>query len=378
MSASAARLFQPGSAAPAGAYQLAFGHPDPDAFPIELLDIEFLTLEAERSAALSYGPPEGSDQLIEHLRATLLRDEPSGRTVLTHGSMDAIDLTMRVLARRGGLVLAEDPAFPGLATAAGNANVDLVGVPSDAGGLEPDAVVEAVAMASSAGQRVSALYTMPTGSNPTGSVTTATRRERLLEAIVDTDIVIIEDDAYAHLHFDHNTPLPTLHSLMPDRVLSLKTLSKIAFPGIRLAAACGPDDLLDELLSFKPVGGTTPFGSAVISSMLEDFDYDTYVNGLRALYRDRRAIAVEAMSAHIPTAKFTIPAAGFFIWAELPGVDTKRLHQAATKAGVEILPGMAFGIDQTFSSHFRVTYSYEAPERIAEGIAVLGNVINAL
>lgn len=45
------------------------------------------------------------------------------------------------------------------------------------------------------------MYVNPTGANPTGSTLTTDRKKKLYKLAQEFDMIILEDDAYYHLHF---------------------------------------------------------------------------------------------------------------------------------------------------------------------------------
>ena len=63
------------------------------------------------------------------------------------------------------------------------------------------------------------------------------------------------------------------------------------------------------------------------------------------------------------------------LWIELPGaVDTALALEDAQRAGVAYLPGRAFAVDRPATSALRLSFAGETPERIEEGLRILGRV----
>lgn len=365
--------FTPGGITPPGTVNLALGYPDETVFPDELLDLAILGRPAVRSKALSYGPPNGSQALTDALFATVLRDEHRvGSTLITNGSMEAIDLALRARARHGNVLLSEDPSFPGLVDTARAAGLDVIGIPTDHEGIDPAALVDRVHAVRRGGHRIAGVYLMPTASNPTGSRLSIERRHRIAALAAHLDVLVIEDDAYRAITFTADEPPPTLHAINPSNVLHLRSLSKCLAPGFRLALAVGPDDVIDEMTRLKPVGGTTPFSSELIAELLLTLDYGQHLTRLTDVYAHRCSVALDAVHQHLPDAQVSAPAGGFFLWVKLPQrIDPGRLFRRATEAGVAYLPDTLFTIEPNENSFIRISFSFEPPDRIATGIARL-------
>ena len=77
-------------------------------------------------------------------------------------------------------------------------------------------------------------------------------------------------------------------------------------------------------------------------------------------------------------ASWNRPEGGYFLWLELDGVDTSALSvRAENEAHVAFVPGAGFflpGSGQGATSA-RLAFSYEPPDRIAEGIGRLAALL---
>jgi 2-aminoadipate transaminase len=80
---------------------------------------------------------------------------------------------------------------------------------------------------------------------------------------------------------------------------------------------------------------------------------------------------LEALQAHAPEGSaWSTPEGGYFVWFEHPGANTADLATAAEREGVSFIAGPGFftaGSDDGVSNA-RFAFSYETPERIAEGV----------
>jgi 2-aminoadipate transaminase len=85
----------------------------------------------------------------------------------------------------------------------------------------------------------------------------------------------------------------------------------------------------------------------------------------------RRDAMLTALAEHAPDGvSWSHPAGGYFVWVELDDADAPALAAAAEREGVAFIPGPGFfpngsGAGKTSA---RFAFSYETPERIAEGV----------
>ena len=86
---------------------------------------------------------------------------------------------------------------------------------------------------------------------------------------------------------------------------------------------------------------------------------------------------LEAIEEHFPDgAMWTVPAGGFYVWVTLPPwIDTKALLAKAVEHRVAYVPGTAFYPDGRGRDQLRLAFCYPTEERIREGIARLGALL---
>ena len=86
-----------------------------------------------------------------------------------------------------------------------------------------------------------------------------------------------------------------------------------------------------------------------------------------------------ALGEHFPPGiEWSTPAGGMMIWGRLPeGADTWAALEHAVEAGVKYNPGPMYRADRTGHNYIRLTYSYNTPGQIREGIAILADVFES-
>ncbi len=85
-----------------------------------------------------------------------------------------------------------------------------------------------------------------------------------------------------------------------------------------------------------------------------------------------------ALAAEMPDGtRWSSPEGGYFLWLDFAGdVDAAHLLTRATEAGVTFVRGTDFFPNASGGwSSARLAFSYETPERIAEGVALLASLL---
>lgn len=366
------------SIARADAVSLSFGFPDLSCLPTDgLLEAFEAVLASDGPQALQYGGGETSELLAPFIRERARDHGDIGsdhEVVVTNGATHAVDTACRAFLEPEDVILVEGPTFMGVMGVFWNYGVDIVSVPVDDDGLDVDQLAEGLASGAIPSPKL--LYTIPTFHNPTGTTMPAGRRERLVELAVDYDFAIIEDNAYGELRYDGN-PEPALTALDSDgRVVQTGSFSKTVAPGVRLGWILAEESLAETLGSLAP-GGTNTFTRSIVGHYCDSGAFADALPTLRETYARKRDRLLAALDRHMPpSATWTDPEGGFFLWVELDEeIDTAELLPTAAEAGVTYLPGEMFFPNGGGEHGMRLSFSYADLDDIDRGVEVLAEVI---
>jgi 2-aminoadipate transaminase len=357
---------------------LAGGMPFVQGLPTD--EVERVVQEVVRrqaAVALQYGAGSGRPQLKERLVEVMAEEGVRARpedVLITVGAQQALDLVAKLFLDPGDLVAVEAPSYVGALSAFSAFQPRYLQVPMDEDGL----VVEALEESLVAGDRPKLLYLCPNFHNPAGVTLSADRRRRLVEVCRAAGVPIVEDNPYGLLRFE-GVAAPPLHSLDPDNVIYLGTLSKIFCPGIRVGWVVAPPDALGRLTLFKE-------GADLCSSNLNMLIAETWLSdghrwrsalgALVDVYRGRRDACLDALQESFPDqASWTQPAGGFYVWVTVPGADTRALLPEAVDRRVAYVPGTAFYPDGSGTDRLRLAFCYPPEDRIREGVRRLGGLL---
>jgi DNA-binding transcriptional MocR family regulator len=354
----------------------ARGAPSPECLDPELLSACALAaLDRDGVAILSYGAGGGYAPLRE-LLAERHRVDP-GRVFLTTGGLQGFAFFCVVqLQRRPGRVLVEAPTYDRPLKLLGWQGVEVVALPIDAEGLDPDALEAELAK----GGDVSFLYTIPTFQNPSGRTLGAERRRRLVELASAYRLDVLEDDPYGRVRYEGDAP-PLLHELEGgERVTFTSSYSKTVAPGLRVGWWVVPEELRaafdDRAVSTYISPPLLP--QAIVHELHDRDAFEPNLERIRGLLRARQAAMLGALEREMPDGVvWSRPEGGYFLWIDLPPeVDAADLLRRAAEAGVTFVKGSDFYPGgRGGASSARLAFSFETPDRIAEGVAVLASLI---
>ncbi|MDG4825450.1 PLP-dependent aminotransferase family protein [Asanoa sp. WMMD1127] len=359
---------------PAGAIPLSGGYLDADLQPAAALGAA-LARAARQPASWQRGPAEGHPDL----RAWFARETGAGLRaddmVICPGGQAALSTALRALTTPGDTILVESPTYLGALAAAHAAGLRVVPVPTDTDGVRPDQLAAAFART---GARL--FYCQPLHANPHGATLAAARRPAVAAALDAAGAFLIEDDYARDLTID-GTPPPPLAADDPDgHVVYVRSLTKSAAPGLRVAAigARGPAGarlraarLLDDFFVAGPLQlATLEFVSSP--------SWSRHRRGLRASLRTRREALLSALHRHLPELVPTVvPRGGLHLWVELPaGTDDVALATRAATEGVIVFPGRPWYAAEPDAPHLRLTYAAAPPDLMDDAVRRLARALN--
>jgi 2-aminoadipate transaminase len=350
---------------------LAGGLPAPDAFPTEALaKVTANVLATDARDALQYSATAGWAPLRTWVADGCGADPD--QVVVTHGSQQALELTLRALVDPGDLVAVPDPAYVGALQAIRLSGAELLPVPVDVHGIDVEHLADRLA----AGARPRVLYVVADLDNPTGT-TLPEERLRALATLADRyGFVIVDDEPYGALRWNGDRPA-ALHTFS-DRVVSLGTTSKTLCPGLRIGWAIAPQPVADALILLKQAVDlqTATFTQRIAHGLLSRPEFlGPHLAGLRTTYRGRATALVDALRLEVDGLELAMPDGGMFLWARLPGVDTSTLLDVAVTHGTAFVPGAAFAVTRPATDRLRLSFATASEPELTEAARRLGQAV---
>jgi DNA-binding transcriptional MocR family regulator len=351
---------------PAAAIPLSSGYLEPDLQPLAALG-SALGRAARRAAAWDRGPVEGR----EELRAWFAREAGGGMrahdVVICPGGQAAMATAFRALASPGETLLVESPTYVGAIAAARAAGVRVVPVASDVDGVRPDLLADALRRT---GARV--FYCQPLFANPHGATLGDDRRAAVLDAVAGAGAFLVEDDWARDLAIDADPPPPLAAADRDGHVVYLRSLTKAAAPGLRVAAvgargAAGARLRAVRIVDDLFVAG--PLQEAALE-LLAAPAWRRHLRRLRAQLRARRDVLAAALERDVPELRLAgRPRGGLHLWAALPDdADDVAIAAAAAARDVVVYPGRPWFPAEAPGPFLRLTFAGAPPEALEEGV----------
>ncbi|CAN5455814.1 aminotransferase class I/II-fold pyridoxal phosphate-dependent enzyme [soil metagenome] len=345
-------------------FDLSRGTPDPALLPS--LGPALGRVSA-RAATLAYQEEPVLPGLREVLASTW--PNPADAITVVDGATDGIARVLEHLVSFGDRVVLESPGFPPFFDLVEALGAEVVPVGLDAEGMRVEDLRSAL------DARPVAVVLQPRAHNPTGVSLSSHRAQalaRLLARRGDGGPMVIEDDHSGALS---TAPDVSLSTLLPGRVVHVRSFSKSHGPDLRIAALGGPAALVDAIVQRRMLGPawTSRMVQTILLDLLTEAQSMDEVAEARRQYFGRQRELV----AHLASYGVRVVAPdGINLWLPVRDERAALLHLAA--AGIRAAAGRPFvATGSVVEPHVRVTSGLVTGAHVDEVASALAGAAHA-
>jgi DNA-binding transcriptional MocR family regulator len=352
--------------------------PSTDLFPVK--DFKYAInqiLDRDQGEAFSYQKSQGFYPLRKSMKKYF--NERGIKTTLKQiqvvsGAQQAIDILSKILLDYGDQIIVEDPTYFGALQAFNSRRAEIKSISIEEDGVDLENMEAYLKK-----NKVKFFFSMQNFQNPTGVCYSSEKQQKLLQLAEKYDFYIIEDDILSDLYYgsDKVNTLKEIDQI--DRVIYIKSFSKVFMPGLRLAFIILPEQLLPEILEAKYA---TDISSGGLTQRA--FDYylregllDKHIESQRKLFKKRYELMHLEIEKELPAEIEIIfeSVGGLYLWLKLPeGIDSRELYKQAVESGLVFSPGYLFTLSSNYSNYLRFSFAAVDEEEIREGIKIFKKV----
>lgn len=327
----------------------------------------------------SYTEPQGLPELIGAVRRHLQDHQvfaDNDGIFITTGSQQALSILSRLPFPNGKEnVVVEQPTYQGMLQCLKQNNITAIGVSRDFKGLDFDALER-----SFRNDNVRFFYTIPRFSNPLGLSHTQEEKKKILSLAEKYNVYIVEDDYIGDLE-SNSKCVPIFAVDMSDRVIYLKTFSKVLLPGLRVAAVVLPRLLRNTFKEYKYWSdlNTPLLSQGALEIFLNSGMFNIHINKIREMYSGRMSFLRELAAKYSSQAiRWHIPSkAGFYAGMEIMnGGSSKFIVDSLQKSNI-ILSNIENHYLKEFYNEkcLRLSIANTSPDKMELGILKIKNII---
>jgi DNA-binding transcriptional MocR family regulator len=354
-----------------------YGCASPELFPNRRLNLilRHLVREAPLHSA-RYDFPPG----IEPLRRQIARHSlemgcefSAEEIVITSGGLDAVNLSLRAIAKPGDVIAVESPTYFGILESIASLNMKVLEISTHPqGGMDLDELEHAIRK-----HQVKACVVMTNCHNPLGYVLSDQYKRALVELTGRAAVPVIEDDLYGDLAFEGPRPYPVKAFDRKSLVLYCGSYSKVLSPGYRVGWVVG-GRFQREVQRLKLITSvaTPSISQRVIAEFLESGGYARHVKRLKSILAGQVEFVRQAIAKYFPQGtRISRPAGGYMLWVELPPrINALKLYRAALDEHISVLPGTIFSANGKFQHHIRINCGISWSDVYDKALLTLGKL----
>lgn len=288
------------------------------------------------------GMPELREAIAEYLYTSYdVKYDPKDEIIVTVGGSEAIDLALRALIVPGDEVLVPAPcyiSYSPITSIGGGVPVEVETYAKDSFKLKAEHLQAKITPKSK-------ILILNYPSNPTGGIMTYEDWLPIAKVVEENDLIVIADEIYSELTYDHKHVSFASIPGMKDRTLLVNGFSKaFAMTGWRMGYVCGHSDLIYAMLKIHqytvmcaPVMGQVAALEALKNGLEEkDHMVESYNQRRRLIVQGLRDIG---LACHDPQGAFYA-----FPSIASTGLSSEEFSQRLLmEARVAAVPGNAFG-----------------------------------
>jgi len=361
---------------------LATGSPSYDLFPIDdLINAFNKGIEEYKFYVFEYPPALGINRLRNEIKNFLksigVNIDPNYDVIIGSGSFQLLDLIGKTLLNDEDCVLVEEPTFTDAVATLRFYVKYLDVIPLDETKNFKSLKLSHISELS---VKPKLFYTIPTSQNPTGTTYNDNIRREIIDVMSSHDVIIVEDDIYRVIFEVNFEPLINMCVRRNIPCIYLSSLSKILAPGLRIAYALVPKELIDYFAS-------TNMLTLTLSNVAMYIVYELLKNNiilkrrklLNKVYTSRLKALKDSLNDYLREyASWNEDALGFYIMIKIKSINSRKLFDLALKNGVGFIPGHVFFIKGKGNDTLRLSIAHEPEERIVEGIKRLAKSLKEL
>ena len=335
-----------------------------------------LALSAFSDHAVRYEDPRGAlrlrrqiARLVYRQGATCLPDD----IVVTSGSTEALNLSMRAVARPGDVIAVESPGCYDMLQALEALHMRALEVPH-----VPHAGLDLAMLAAAAKKhRVKAMILNATCHNPLGDCVTDAHKAEIVAFATAHDIAIIEADTFGDLVFSGERPRTLKAFDKTGIVLQCSSLAHYLAPGFNLGWA-NAGRWQTEIARLKGCTNIAParLPQLALAEFLESGGFEKHLKQLRvALWRSVERVRQLVLTLFPARTRVSRPEGGFVLWIQLPdGYDGLDIQRKVAALGIHILPGSLFSPSGQYANCIRIACGHPV-ETLEPAVRAIAKVL---
>jgi len=344
-------------------------------FPIkEFKEIINKVLDRDGAEALISQNPLGYENLRKTINKVFWENDLDNEDILiVSGAQQGIDIASKAILNINDNVIVEKPTYGGALSVFRWRRANIFEVDMEADGVNIESFEKVLKK-----NKISCFYTMSYFQNPTGVSYSLEKKKKIMELAQKYDFYIIEDDYLSELIYDKSVDyIPFKWLDKNDRVVYIKSFSKIFLPGIRIGYIVSPKIFKESIQNSKINTdiATSSLMQRALEMYLAEGQWKENISSLSIEYRKRYKLMTELIDRELKgRVSYHKPGGGlsFYLTLRDEHITSRLLFRRLIKKGVYITPGVLFFRNMKDGNKtFRIGFSQTDNDKISKGLKII-------
>ena len=298
--------------------------------------------------------------------------------LIVSGAQQGLDIISKALINSRDGVIIEKPTYNGAIAVFNWRKAEIHEIAIEEDGININKLENTLKK-----NKIKFLYVMSYFQNPTGITYSHEKKLEILRLADIYDFHIIEDDYLSELIYDKNIVYESFKSMdSSNRVIYIKSFSKIFLPGIRLGYVIAPSKFKEAIQNAKINSdiSTSSLMQRVLELYINTGYWRSHITYLNDIYIRRYSVMLDNIGEYLHgIVDFKAPGGGFNFYIKLKDevdFNSFELFNKCKKANVLITPGAMFYRNvEEGKRYFRIGFSQTDDNEISEGLKTIRKVI---
>lgn len=255
-------------------------------------------IDTYRQELFNYGTPKGLSSLIKVVRKQLTTYQvftKEENIFITSGVQQALAILNALpFPNNKTKVLVEQPSYHLMIEHLQVYKIPVIGIRRTANGID---LVELEQLFRE--EDVKIFYTMPRFHNPLGTSYSQKEKKEIVKLAAKYDVYIVEDDYLAD--YEENFKIDPLYAYdTNEKVIYLKSYSKIMFPGLRVGVVVLPTVLVESFQQYKKITDidSSMISQAALGIYIKNGMFERHKRKIRSRYLLRAKLLYESLEKY--------------------------------------------------------------------------------
>lgn len=359
---------------------LASMSPTPDLFPIEEFKHALIeVLDRDGGHAFLYPEITGYEPLRESISKFLVDNHSievhKDQILITSGGQQGLDIISKTLINPGDVIFVENPTYSGALALFKSRGAKIIGIPMDEDGINIDILKTYIKR-----YNPKFLYIMTNFQCPTTYSYGEEKKKKLISLANIHNFYIIEDDFLTDLSYgEKKAPLKSIDK--NNKVIFIKSFSKIFMPGVRIGFVTLPNLLFKEIVRAKHTTDISSSGylQRAFDLYLRKGYWKNHIDKIKKVYKEKYNIMTRELDKLSDYGiSYIKPDGGLSLWVKLSKeIDSIELYNECSNKGLAVVPGKVFFLNNSlYSNYIRLSFGSVNNDNIIEGINILKDILS--